>query len=198
MRDFYWPSQPVWKSSKFPTAITAAVRLPRDSIANVRALPLTLILASSLLSSFPTSLSLPFPALTFLFFSIAPWSQTYKQSAKHKQILGHRFKTQFFFSRPRTCTSPGIHTSLHSIVIICSYGYIKKYVHQGGNLGYEMFSPFIQGQEVMSRIFFFIVLSPKYGSLHRKVTLSVNSVQHSGLSFGCHVRLNSESPRPWT
>lgn len=59
-----------------------------------------------------------------------------------------------------------------------------------------MFSPFIQGQEVMTRIFFFIVLSPKYGSLHRKVTLSVNSVQHSGLSFGCHVGLNSESPHP--
>lgn len=50
----------------------------------------------------------------------------------------------------------------------------------------------------MSRIFFLTVLSPKYGSLHTKVTLSVNSVQHSRLSFGCHVRLNSRSPRPWT
>lgn len=50
----------------------------------------------------------------------------------------------------------------------------------------------------MSRIFCLTVLSPKYGSLHTKVTLSVNSVQHSRLSFGCHVRLNSQSPRPWT
>lgn len=61
-----------------------------------------------------------------------------------------------------------------------------------------MFSPFSQGHKVMSRIFFLTVLSPKYGSLHSKVTLSVNSVQHSRLSFGCHVRLNSQSPRPWT
>lgn len=61
---------------------------------------------------------------------------------------------------------------------------------------YEMFSPLSQGQEVLSRIFFLTVLPPKYGSLHRKVTLSVNSVQHSRLSLGCHVRLNSRSPRP--
>lgn len=149
MSDFYWPSQPVWKSSKFPTAITAAVRLPRDSIANVRALPLTVVLSPFL------SASLPFPTLLFTlpFFSLTPCLQTYKQSAKQKHILGHCCPTSFF-SRTRTRTSPRIHTSLHSIAIICSYGYIKKYVHQGGNLRYEMFSPFSQGQEVLSRIFF--------------------------------------------
>lgn len=57
---------------------------------------------------------------------------------------------------------------------------------------------FRQGQEVGSRVFFLTDLPPKYGSLHRKVTLSVNSVQHSRLSFGCHVRLNSRSPSPPT
>lgn len=42
MRAFYWPSQLVWESIKFPTAITAAVKLPRDSIANVWVLALIL------------------------------------------------------------------------------------------------------------------------------------------------------------
>lgn len=156
----------------------------------------------SLLPYFPPFLHLShFLSLLSLFFFFSPSHHDLRhinnlQSTNRSLDTALKHNFFFFFSRPRTCTSPGIHTSLHSIVIICSYGYIKKYVHQGGNLGYEMFSPFIQGQEVMSRIFFFIVLSPKYGSLHRKVTLSVNSVQHSGLSFGCHVRLNSESPRP--
>lgn len=187
---FYCPSKPVWKNSKFPTAITAAVRLPRDSIANVQALPLAFIF--------------------FPFFSLAVFSHSSIYFAYFVPHHVHRHINNLqstnrsssssltSFPRKRTCTSPRIHTSLHSIAIICSYGYIKKYVHQGGNLRYEMFSPFSQGQEVMSRIFFLTVLSPKYGSLHRKVTLSVNSVQHSRLSFGCHVRLNSQSPRPWT
>lgn len=90
----------------------------------------------------------------------------------------------------------GIHTSLHSIAVISSYGYIKKYVHQGGSLLYEFGLTFCQGQEVRSRTFFLTVFSPKYGSLHCKVTLSVNSVQHSQLSFTCHVRLEASPPAP--
>lgn len=103
----------------------------------------------------------------------------------------------------RTCTPPRIHTSLHSIAFICSYGYIKKYVVRGGNLS-EAFSPFLlprsgSWEQNVFFCFFFLPLfhSPKYGSVHCKVTLSVNSVQHSRLSFGCHVRLSSLSPRPW-
>lgn len=98
----------------------------------------------------------------------------------------------------RTHTSPRIHTSLHSIAIICSYGYIKKYVHQGGNLRHEMFSPFAKVRKLWAEYFSSPFSLPSMVVCTRKVTLSVNSVQHSRLSFGCHVRLNSRSPRPWT
>lgn len=103
---------------------------------------------------------------------------------------------QHHFFRTRTLTSPRIHTSLHSIAIICSYGYIKKYVHQGGDLSFKIFSPLSRSGSQEQNIFPHRSLSPKYGSLHCKVTLSVNSVQHSRLSFGCHVRLSSPVPPP--
>lgn len=146
MRAFYWPSQPVSEGSKFPTAIIAAVRLPRDSIANVWALPLTFILSLFLSHSLsPLSLYLP-PIFSHTMITVILTickAQTYPQ----KQL------SDINFPRARTRTSPRIHTSLHSIAIICSYGYIKKYVHQGGNLRYEMFSPFAKVRKLWAEYF---------------------------------------------
>lgn len=133
IRDFYWLSQPVWESSEFPTAIIAAVRLPRDSIANVWALPLTFKLP------FPLY---PPPLLYSLLSIFSHTTITATLTICKAQDIFSDSSAQHHFPRTRTCTSPRIHTSLHSIAIICSYGYIKKYVHQGGNLRYEIFSPF--------------------------------------------------------
>lgn len=114
----------------------------------------------------------------------------------HKKTFKYLQKHVF---RTRTCTPPRIHTSLHSIAFICSYGYIKKYVLWGGNLIFQILSPFFlpRSGSWEQNIFPSLFSSPKYGSVHCKVTLSVNSVPHSRLRFGCHVRLSSQFPRPW-
>lgn len=104
----------------------------------------------------------------FFFPSVAPHLQSYKQSAKHKQILA-----QFFFPN-----IGGLHLTRNTYFFTFHSYHMFIWVHKEvcTPRRYKVFSPFIQGQEVMARLFFFVVLSPKYGSLHRKVTLGVNSV----------------------
>lgn len=138
MRGFYWPSEPVLASSKFPTANIAAVRLPRDSIANVWALPLTSIL----------SFSLPLSGCCFLSHYDHSRINNLESTSKSSDTA-----VQCHFPRSRTSTPLRIHTSLHSIAIICSYGYIKKYVHQGGNLRYEIVSPFAKVRKLWAEHF---------------------------------------------
>lgn len=175
------------RNNEFPTAVIAAVRLPRDSIANVCASPLASML------SFP--LFFP-PSFFFFFFSTCHlFSLTHRDHSNINTNMSLDSVVQRHFPSARTGTSPSIHTSLHSIAIICSYGYIKKYVHQVGNLWYKIFSPFTKVR-MWQAFVFLTVLSPKYGSLHREVTLSVNSVHHPRLSSGCHVRRNSQPPSP--
>lgn len=105
--------------------------------------------------SFPPSLAHSIPLSLSLYFACYFLSHHDHSHINNLQSTSISSDTavQHYFPRTRTRTSPRIHTSLHSIAIICSYGYIKKYVHQGGNLRYEMFSPFVKVRKLRAEYF---------------------------------------------